>query len=262
MKKYLPDIALYGTGNLAWKLGEALHEAGYPINSVWGRNRSDRQALARRLNARALESANEGGHPAIKLLLVPDHAIAGLAQAIPADEASLVVHCAGAGELNWLLPHPRRGIFWPLQAIRKELALSWSEVPVLVDASQMADLDLLLDMGQKLSQRVKTADASERTTYHAAAVIAANFSNLLYDQAFSLLQQKGLDHRMLLPILESQLHQFASSQRPALRQTGPAARGDASTQQKHLDLLTEMPAHAAVYRLLSELIGMQSKTST
>lgn len=262
MKKYLPDIALYGTGNLAWKLGEALHEAGYPISSVWGRNRSDKQALARRLNARALDAVAEGGHPALRLILVPDQAIAEVAQAIPADEASLVVHCAGAGELDWLKPHPRRGIFWPLQAIRKELTMSWEQVPLLVDAAAVADLDLLLDMGQNLSQRVQSANAQERSTYHAAAVITANFSNLLYDQAFSLLQPKGLDHRLLLPMLENQLHQFASSQRPAWRQTGPAARGDASTQQKHLDLLKELPAHAAVYRLLSELIALQSKSSS
>jgi predicted short-subunit dehydrogenase-like oxidoreductase (DUF2520 family) len=257
VKIFLPDIALYGTGNLAWKLGEALHDAGYPINSVWGRNRSDRQALARRLNARALESINEGGHPAIKLVLVPDQAIGEVAQAIPADPASLVVHCAGAGEFDWLMPHTRCGIFWPLQAIRKELNVNWTQVPVLIDANRQDDLNLLLDMGQKLSLRVQSANAAERTTYHAAAVIAANFGNLLFDQAFTLLQQKGLDHRMLLPILENQLQQFATNQRPALRQTGPAARGDAATQQKHLHLLKDSPAHSAVYRLLSELIGQQ-----
>lgn len=259
MKTFLPDIALFGTGNLAWKLGEALHEVGYPIYSVWSRNRSDRQALARRLNARALESISEGGHPTVKLLLVPDQSIAELAQSIPADEASLVVHCAGAGELDWLLPHPHRGIFWPLQAIRKELEVHWAQVPVLVDANHQDDLNLLLDMGQKLSQRVQSANAAERTAYHAAAVIAGNFSNLLFDQAFSLLQQNGLDHRMLLPILENQLQQFTSNQRPALRQTGPAVRGDASTQQKHLDLLKDLPAHSAVYRMLSEIIGQQKK---
>lgn len=257
MKTSLPDIALYGTGNLAWKLGEALHDAGYPISSVWGRNRSDRQALARRLNARTLESVIEGSHPAIKLVLVPDQAIEEVAHAIPADPASLVVHCAGAGEVDWLLPHARRGIFWPLQAIRKELEVNWQEVPVLVDANGQDDLNLLLHMGQKLSQRVQSANAAERTAYHAAAVIAANFGNLLFDQAFTLLKQKGLDHRMLLPILENQLQQFATNQRPALRQTGPAARGDAATQQKHLDLLKDLPAHGAVYRLLSEIIGQQ-----
>ncbi len=259
MKTSLPDIALYGTGNLAWKLGEALLDAGYPINSVWGRNRSDRQALARRLNARAMESLKEAGKPAFKFILVPDQAIAEVAQDISADEASLVVHCAGAGKLDWLLPHPRRGIFWPLQAIRKELDISWAQVPVLVDASLPDDLNLLLDIGQKLSQRVQSANAVERTTYHAAAVIAGNFSNLLFDQAFTLLQQNGLNHRMLLPILENQLQQFASSQRPALRQTGPAARGDLATQQKHLDLLKDLPAHSAVYRLMTELIGQLKK---
>jgi predicted short-subunit dehydrogenase-like oxidoreductase (DUF2520 family) len=254
VKTLLPDIAIYGTGNLAWQLGEALHNRGYPISSVWGRNRSDKQALARRLNARALENVADGGHPAIKLLLVSDAAIAALAHEIPADDASLVVHCAGAGELDWLLPHSRRAIFWPLQTIRKEAALDWSNVPILVDAQRADDLTLLLDMGQLLSQQVKHANAKERTLYHAAAVISGNFGNYLLDQAFGLLHQNGLDHRLLLPILEHQLRLFASNQRPLLRQTGPAKRGDWQTMQKHLELLVNEPAHAATYRLLSELI--------
>lgn len=255
----MPDIALYGTGNLAWKLGEALHAAGYPIHSVWGRNRSDRQALARRLQARALESASEEHPAAIKFILLPDHAIADMSQQIPVADHALLVHCAGAGELDWLLPHPRRGIFWPLQAIRKELDVVWEQVPILVDASGNDDVQLLHQMGQRLSQRVQIAHAAERTAYHAAAVIAGNFGNLLFDQAYTLLQQHGLDHKLLLPILESQLHQFGSSQRPALRQTGPAARGDAATQAKHLELLKDLPAHSAVYRLLSEIIALHTK---
>lgn len=258
MRTLLPDIAIYGTGNLAWQLGEALHDKGYPISSVWGRNRSDKQALARRLNARVLENVDDGGHPAIKLLLVSDTAIAELAKEIPADDASLVVHCAGAGELNWLIPHNRRAIFWPLQAIRKETAVDWSEVPILVDANRPDDLNVLLDMGQRLSQNVKAADANERYLYHTAAVISGNFGNYLMDQAFTLLQNNGLDHRLLLPILENQLQQFASQQRPFLRQTGPAKRGDTATLQKHLELLANHPAHSATYRLLSELIAKEN----
>lgn len=260
MKTSLPDIAIYGTGNLAWQLGEALHSAGYPISSVWGRNQSDKLALARRLNARAMEKVSDGGHPAIKLLLVSDAFIAPLAEAIPADDASLVVHCAGAGELQWLLPHGRRAIFWPLQSIRKEASIHWAQVPILVDAEQPADLSLLLEMGQRLSEQVKPANAHERSLYHAAAVISGNFGNYLLDQAFRLLQQHGLDHRLLLPILEHQLRLFGSQQRPILRQTGPAKRGDVKTMQKHLQILADLPAEAATYRLLSELIAKASTT--
>lgn len=258
MKTSLPDIAIYGTGNLAWQLGEALHGLGYPISSVWGRNHSDKLALARRLNARALEKVSDGGHPAIKLLLVSDAFIAPLAESIPADDTSLVVHCAGAGELDWLLPHNRRAIFWPLQSIRKEASIDWSQVPVLVDAVLADDLGILLEMGQRLSKEVKPANAQERSLYHAAAVISGNFGNYLLDQAFSLLQENGLDHRLLLPILEHQLRLFGSQQRPILRQTGPAKRGDQKTMQKHLQLLANLPAEAATYRLLSELIAKAS----
>lgn len=259
MKTSLPDIGIYGTGNLAWKLGEALLDAGYPIISIWGRNRSDKQALARRLNARALDAADEHCHAGVKLLLVSDAAIAPLAQEIAVQDDALVVHCAGAGELAWLNPHTRAGILWPLQAIRKELPLIWEAVPLLVDANQSADLDLLLEMGKRLSGQVKAANGLERSIYHTAAVLAGNFGNLLLDQAYALLKSHDLDHRLLIPILEQQLKQFAADQRPLLRQTGPATRGDQATMQKHLAILSHQPAASAIYRLLSELIAQQQK---
>lgn len=258
MKTSLPDIGIYGTGNLAWKLGEALHDASYPISSVWGRNRSDRQALARRLHAQALENQNEGT-AAIKILVVSDSAIAALAQSMATNEQSLVIHCAGAGDFAWLHPHPRTGIFWPLQAIRKELEVSWQEIPVLVDANNPQDLAVMLEMGNRLSKKAQAANAQERTLYHAAAVMSANFGNLLLDQAYNLLHEQGLDHRLLIPILENQLKQFATEQRPMLRQTGPASRGDQPTMQKHLQLLAEKPTASAMYRLLSELINQEQK---
>ncbi len=249
-----PDIALFGTGHLAWTLGTALHQAGFNITAVWGRNRSNREALARALEAETFAEQRDMPPAGLRILALSDQAIPTFAQELTPAADSLLIHCAGAGSLDWLQPHPRRGILWPLQSLRKERHYDWQNIPLLVDANSAGDQDLLLKLAAALSNQTTLANESQRTAYHAAAVTTANFSNFLNEQAFQLLQQQGLDHRLLLPILRFQLEAFGSDEAPLARQTGPARRGDTATIEKHLELLADRPAHAALYRLLTELI--------
>lgn len=248
------DITLYGTGNLAWKLGEALLNAGYLITAVWGRQRSDRDALARLLGAASIAEIDAMPAAAIGILAVSDDAIAELAGRIQPDDHQLLVHCAGSGSLRWLEPHPRKGILWPLQSIRKESAYDWQQIPLLIDASSETDQELMLEIGGTLSEKCFKADEKQRQLYHLAAVCAANFSNLLFGETFELLKRAKLDHRLLLPILQSQLNAFESAQSPHKRQTGPAARNDMATMQRQLELLNNQAELAAIYRLMSEII--------
>lgn len=245
---------LFGTGHLAWTLGAALHAADYPIRAVWGRNRSNREALARRLDAQSCAELDQAPAAAIYLLALRDDAIPDFAQQLAASTDRLLLHCAGAGSLDWLQPHTRRGILWPLQSLRKELTYDWQNIPLLVDANNTADQALLHELAAVLSTQVALANDAQRAAYHAAAVTTANFSNFLNEQAFQLLHIEGLDHRLLMPMLQFQLNAFASDEAPLSRQTGPARRGDTATIEKHLKLLADRPAHAALYRLLSELI--------
>ena len=252
--KSRPDIVLYGTGHLAWTLGAALHAADYPIRAVWGRYRSDRDALARQLGAQSFASTAQLPAASLHLLALRDDAIPDFARELAPSIDRLLLHCAGAGSLDWLQPHPRRGILWPLQSLRKELTYDWQNIPLLVDANNTADQALLHELAAVLSTQVALANDAQRSAYHAAAVTTANFSNFLNEQAFQLLKQQGLDHRLLLPMLQFQLNGFTSDEAPLSRQTGPARRGDTATIEKHLQLLADRPAHAALYRLLSELI--------
>lgn len=252
--KNKPNIALCGTGHVAWKLGEALHQAGYTISLVWGRNRSDREALARLLDAQAVGELHELPLTDVCILALPDAVISEVAQQIAPDPNRLLLHCAGAGSLDLLANHPRRGILWPLQSIRKELSYDWRKIPLLCDAGSEEDLRVLLELGASLSDHCIAADQKSRETYHLAAVTTANFSNFLLEQGFSLLKEQQLDHRLLLPILRFQLEAFESEQSPWERQTGPARRGDLPTLEKQLQQIAERPEHAALYRLFSALI--------
>jgi predicted short-subunit dehydrogenase-like oxidoreductase (DUF2520 family) len=252
------DISIVGTGNLAWQLGQALQQAGYRIGKVWGRNRSDREALGRLLEAEATADLNSLPADGLCLLLVTDGEIANIAAQITPSETRLMVHAAGAGQLDWLLPHPRRAVMWPMQSIRKELSYDWKAIPLLCDAQQPSDLAQLLALASSISEHAVAADQRTRDLYHLAAVTTANFQNYLLEQAFELLQAAELDHRLLLPLLQYQLDAFASNQAPWERQTGPARRLDTGTLEKHLQLISERPDHAALYRLFSQLIVHKS----
>ncbi len=252
--KSKPNIALCGTGHVAWKLGEALHQAGYTISFVWGRNRSDREALARLLDAQAVAELRALPLTDVCIMALPDAVILEVAQQIVPDTHRLLLHCAGAGSLDLLANHPRQGILWPLQSIRKELSYDWRKIPLLCDANSEADLNLLLEIGAHLSDLCIAADQKSRETYHLAAVTTANFGNFLLEQGFDLLKKQQLDHRLLLPILRFQLEAFESEQSPWERQTGPARRGDLPTLEKQLQQIAERPEHSALYRLFSALI--------
>lgn len=256
--KNKPNITICGTGHVAWQLGEALHHAGFSISVVWGRNRSNREALARRLDALAVSDLLDLPLTDICIIALPDAVVPEIAAQIPPSEGRLVVHCAGAGNIAWLQTHPRRGIVWPLQSIRKELQYDWKKIPILCDAADENSLAVLLAVGQSLSDVCLSADQKSRETYHLAAVTTANFSNFLLAQGFDLLKKQQLDHRLLLPMLRFQLEAFESEQSPWERQTGPARRGDLPTIQKQLQQVAELPEHAALYRLFSELIQNKS----
>jgi predicted short-subunit dehydrogenase-like oxidoreductase (DUF2520 family) len=73
----------------------------------------------------------------------------------------------------------------------------------------------------------RPADA-DRVTYHAAASVASNFLITLEDFAETLIKAVGGERKMLVPLVQAALDNWAGQGgRSAL--TGPIARGDENT---------------------------------
>ena len=90
-------------------------------------------------------------------------------------------------------------------------------------------------------------------------MLACNFSNYLVLEAERLLEREGLPPKALLPLLDELLAKLHSlPAREAL--TGPAARGDEATMQRHEELLTGEPELQQLYRLLSERIQQRLRS--
>ena len=109
-----------------------------------------------------------------------------------------------------------------------------------------------------------------RAVYHAAAVIASNFPAALATLAESLFRDAGVDRAAARDAAWQLMRRAVDNlagQDAAQALTGPIARGDLATVQRHLRALSDSPPALAVYRPLSRVIvsavgeRLPSKTS-
>lgn len=255
------SLVVLGAGHVAWHLAPALAAAGHHVAAVWSRTPGSALSLAARLPPTTVLSSPAQAadlHPDLVLLAVPDAAVAPvLAQArLPATLA--VAHTAGALPLP---PHPRAGVFYPLQSFSRERALDLADVPFCLEASDDATADLLRRLATSVSRRAPYwLTSAERAPLHLAAVFAANFPNHLLGVSHRILQHapSPLPLDILQPlVLEVVAKAFAAPAGPFSVQTGPAARHDAPTLSAHRARLAANPALAPwlpVYEALTTAI--------
>lgn len=247
-------IGILGTGQVARALLSGLNENGIPVEQLIGRDRERREKLGKEFDVKRRVSLQDCD-PELDLLLiaVSDDAIEEASEAIPPMEG-LLAHTSGTRPLDSVRNGKAQGVFYPLQSFssKKEVP-DWNRIPICVEASGTEGADLLMRLGKELSETVHVLKGEDRQQLHLAAVIACNFTNHLYGQAYELLESKGIPFQLLRELI---LHtsQRASEGDPREMQTGPAARGDRRTIEEHLERLREKPQLRALYRELSERI--------
>ena len=241
-------LAVVGSGNLAWHLAGVLDHPAVYYRSI----------LPSEAWPCPLRPLSEIGHhptPAV-LLAVPDGAIRSVSQQL-AEILPLttpVIHTSGATPLDQIDGRfAHRGVLWPIRSLRKtEPVRDWTDLPLVVQANTEESQQLLAQLAGSLSHTVSWLDDRQRAQLHLAAVFSNNFVTALYEVAHDLCKQHHIPFELLLPIIRN----TATTQdgtRPALRQTGAAARGDYVTMQRHLDLL-DRPAYQELYERISGLI--------
>jgi predicted short-subunit dehydrogenase-like oxidoreductase (DUF2520 family) len=196
--------------------------------------------IAARLRERGVP-VRDGGE--LRLLCVPDRAIAEVAGAI--EPGPWVAHVSGATPLAALEPHVRRFSVHPLQTLTKgggpqQLDGAWGGVTAEgADAAERA-----LWLAETLGLRPFALADNRRAVYHAGAAIASNFLVTLYRVAADLVEQAGAPPEALVPLMERTIEN-------GFQLTGPIARGDWSTVERHRDVLQHTP-YARLYDALAE----------
>ena len=259
-----PWLILVGAGQAAWALGLALLGCGVRVQQVIARPNGRGAALAQRLQAQwvpwktgepiASAGPNDPDQPRLTLLAVSDDALQEVASSFGSDQTDALVHCSGTRSLDDLGGHPVRGVFWPILNLSKAIDTPWTGAPILIQTDHAWLEQTLLNWAHRMGTEPRVVTEVQRQKLHLAAVMTANFNNILLHWGHRLTQDLGT-HRDLLPILAQQLNEFKqNSQDPLTRQSGPAWRGDQRTLDNHLHLLQEDPEGTALYRWFSSLI--------
>ncbi|HYU15612.1 MAG TPA: DUF2520 domain-containing protein [Candidatus Acidoferrum sp.] len=214
-----------------------------------GRTGGSIAAAARRAGLRVELTGREGALDAcrraeVALLCVPDGAISEacetLAPAIP--PLRFVGHVSGATSLDALAGARERGAevfsLHPLQTI-PDPDTDLTGAPCAI-AGTTPDAEALAErLTAGLSMRPFRVPEEARAAYHAAASIASNLLVALEESAASLLEEAGIQdgRELLAPLVLRTAANWAERGPRAL--TGPVARGDMDTVERHLAALRE-----------------------
>ncbi len=263
------DIALIGPGKVGCAIARRLHQAGYPITAVIGRD------LARTIDACNFIGCSEkiastklrsAGSANAVLLAVPDDQILELAitlqQQVSFSPAQTLIHFSGVHAAA-------------LMRSAKTTAANLSIPPLLPFASRALASEKLtgcpcalegdqttLALGEELisafdGQPFRIA-SSHKALYHASACIASNFLVSLLASATELLAECGIEQehatQLLLPLVQASLDNVAQFG-PQQGLTGPIVRGDTGTVDAHLVHLRKSAPHLLP---LYQVLGCQT----
>jgi predicted short-subunit dehydrogenase-like oxidoreductase (DUF2520 family) len=187
----------------------------------------------------------DASDPGLVLLCVPDRAIAEVAAEVP--EGPWVAHVSGATPLVALAPHIRRFSLHPLQSFSKargpeQLDGAWAAVSAESETALAVGFALAETLGLR---PFELADAN-RAAYHAGASMASNFLVTLREAARSLLEAAEAPPDALDPLVRGVVD-------GGFELTGPIARGDWETVERHLAVIrAERPELERLYLVLAE----------
>jgi predicted short-subunit dehydrogenase-like oxidoreductase (DUF2520 family) len=220
-----------GEGRAGGSFSRALREVGWEVDTIAGRDPSI---------SRAASGVD------LVLICVADEHVETVAARIERGDA-VVAHVAGSHGLEVLSSHARRAAVHPLVALpNAEVGAmrlrSGATFAVAGDAVARQVVDALG------GRSIDVPDES-RVAYHAAAAIASNHLVGLLGQAERVAATAGLGLEVYLDLVRATVDNVATLG-PSAALTGPAAREDHATIERHLAALDESERDA--YRVMAE----------
>jgi predicted short-subunit dehydrogenase-like oxidoreductase (DUF2520 family) len=235
-------LAVIGAGRAGHSIATAATAAGLSVRLA---GRDD-----------ALEACRDSE---VALLCVPDGEIstacAVAAAAIP--PLRFVGHVSGATTLDALSAATDAGAevfsLHPLQTIPDAHA-DLVGAPCAIAGSTHGATALARGLAERLQMRPFEVPEDSRDAYHAAAAMASNLLVALEESAADLMDGAGIDapaRELLAPLVLRSAANWAERGGDAL--TGPIARGDTATVERHLEALrAAAPELVPVYEALAE----------
>jgi predicted short-subunit dehydrogenase-like oxidoreductase (DUF2520 family) len=247
------NVVLIGAGNAATVLGRLTKSSGHTIFEVVSRNETHAQILATKLDAKAqIDISAVTKNADIYIISVSDNSIETLADQLQLKN-KIVVHTSGSVSKKVLQNVSELyGVLYPLQSLRKE-SEHIPEIPLLIDGNTQETIRIIQTFAETISEKVFYANDEERSKLHVAAVFVSNFTNHLYTLAADYCKKEGADFLVLVPLIKEVAERTGMYDAREM-QTGPAIRNDATTIQKHLQLLSSNPQMKKIYEVMTESI--------
>jgi len=246
-------LGFIGAGTVGTALAVRLSQSGYPVVAVSSRSQASAQKLAQAVGGCRVFDSHQSAADNAELIFIttPDDAIAPVAAEVKWHPGQSVIHCSGADSVDILQPAKEAGAkvgaFHPLQTFAS-VKQAIDNMPGSTFALEAEEplLATLKEMAGALSGNWVVLKASDKVLYHASAVIACNYLVTLAKLAGDLWQTYGVPPQTatqaLLPLLRGTLHNIETIGIPNCL-TGPIARGDIGTINKHLNALSQTTPH-------------------
>lgn len=247
MKKQ--KFGFIGAGKVGTALAARLSGAGYPVVGVADVNIDAARSLAEMtpgciIFSHAQELADKIDHI---FITTPDDFIAHVASEITWRPGQYVVHCSGAASIDILKPAEDSGAlvasFHPCQAFAGvEKAIENLPGSTFAIEAQGSILDSLKDMASAMNCSWILINPGNKALYHAAAVFASNYIVTLIKTATDLFKNFNISTEqateILMPLIQGNINNIKKIGIPSCL-TGPIARGDITTIDKHISSLKE-----------------------
>jgi len=254
-------IGFIGAGTTGTALAVKLSQKGCPVVAVSSRTLRSAQKLAGLLpDCRVCYTAQEVAEAAeLVFITTPDDRIAQVCGEVRWREGKSVVHCSGAHSVD-VLESARKlgaavGSFHPLQTFA-DVDQAIQNLPGSTFALEAEEplLTTQKELTRLLNGNWVVLKSGDKVLYHAAAVFACNYLVTLVKLALDLWQNFGVSSKeatgALMPLLEGTINNIDNIGLPDCL-TGPIARGDSGTLERHLIALeTRSPALLTTYKEL------------
>jgi predicted short-subunit dehydrogenase-like oxidoreductase (DUF2520 family) len=267
VRRMIPGISIIGPGKVGTALGVLAVRGGLRVVAVGGRDAGKVEAAAKAIGpgvkACGIEEAARAG--GLVLLTVPDDAIQavckGLAGAGAFRRGAIAAHCSGAMGSEVLVAAKEKcgchvGSMHPLQTFPTvEAAVAKLPGTYFFCEGDEVAANALEGLASAIGGRPVRITPQAKPLYHAAAVMACNYLTALMDAAMELAGEAGIDRATAMAALEPLVRStvdnvFSLGTQEAL--TGPIARGDVQTVQRHL---MAMPANRKALRMIYLTLG-------
>lgn len=257
----MSDIAIIGTGRLGTNLGYALSKKGHRITALADKDRRAARECRQFIgqgkvfgdNIRAARSSHW------VILTVPDDAIAEVADELAGSAIDwrnkFVFHCSGLHTTSLLDSLGNRGAWvaslHPVLSFpqKKPDAKIFEGIYFGLEGKEEA-LQLAIGITRQLGAEFFILQPGSKPLYHTACSMASNFMATILDAAEELLLKAGLDAhivpRILMPLVQGTL-QNVNKFDAENAMTGPVARGDITSVEKHLESLRGLPEFHDLY---------------